>query len=224
MQQPDIAGFANAFASNGVLTIRNLLPEALATSVEQELAALDWVLQVKDYGQASRLEIPLSDIANRDNLVAVLYDRKHDIDLDKLFYIRLAAAYEDLKSDALVRTTEFLNSENFIQACRQIVQMPDITHTWLEATCYDKGCFLANHRDDHHADNRVALVLNLTRTWKLDWGGLLMLETRPDAQPVIVPPLWNSLSLFRIPVNHTVTAVSQAATEHRYSLTGWLRG
>jgi len=223
MQQPDIAGFTSTFASHGALTITNLLPEELAASAEQELESLNWVLQVKDYSQTSRLEIPVADIPNRDNLVSVLYDRKHDIDLDNLFYIRLAVAQEELVSPGLQQMVGFLNSPNFVQTCAQIVQMPDLTHTWLEATCYDKACFLANHRDDHHPDNRVALVLNLTRTWKLDWGGLLLLENQPDAPPLIVPPHWNSLSLFRIPVNHTVTPVSQAASERRYSITGWLR-
>jgi Rps23 Pro-64 3,4-dihydroxylase Tpa1-like proline 4-hydroxylase len=92
----------------------------------------------------------------------------------------------------------------------------------MEATCYLSCCFLGGHRDDHHAANRVAFVYNLTPHWQMDWGGLLML-TNQNAQPSIVPPLWNSLAMFTVPRDHFVTAVSPAAREGRYSITGWLR-
>ena len=222
-QQAGLTDFANAFAQNGAITMNNILPEELAKSLHDEFNHLNWVLQVEDYSHTDQLQIPLGQISNRDNLVEVLYDREHGLDLNNLFFIRLAVATEDLKSESLIQVREFLNSENFIHSCRVIVGMEDINHAWIEATCYDKGCFLGSHFDDHHPDNRVAFVLNLTRNWKLDWGGLLLLETSPDRQPVIIPPLWNSLSMFRIPVNHTVTSVAQSATEHRYSITGWLR-
>lgn len=223
MNQPNVVAFANGFAQNGVLTMDNILPEDMALSVQNSFNDLNWVLQVKDYSQTKRLEVPLIDIKNRSNLIDVLYDRKHDIDLDNLFYIRLAVPEEQFTEGPLAQVKDFLNSENFINSCRSIVGMEDINRVWLEATCYDKGCFLGNHRDDHHPDNRVAIVLNLTRTWKIDWGGLLLLEAVQGQQPILIPPRWNSLSLFRIPVNHSVTSVTQAATEHRYSITGWLR-
>ncbi len=222
-QQPDISAYANTFAQHGALTLSNLLPEDLVKALQDDFDNLDWVLQVKDYSQSHRLEVPVKDIKNRNNLIEVLYSHQHTIDLNNLFYIRLAVASEDLQTDALNQASKFFNSDNFINTCKNIVKMPDITQTWLEATCYDKGCFLGNHRDDHHPDNRVAFVYNLSRNWKIDWGGLLMIENTPGQQPLIVPPMTNSLSMFRIPVNHTVTSVSQAATEHRYSITGWLR-
>lgn len=223
MQSAGVEEFAGVFAQTGVVTLSNILPEALANSLHEEFGQLHWVLQVKDYSQSTRFELPLALVKNRNNLVGELYDRSHEIDLDDLFYLRLAVAVEDLNSPAMKSVVEFLNSERFISSCRRIVGINDISHAWVEATCYDKGCFLGNHADDHHPANRVAFVLNMTRDWKLDWGGLLLLEAVEGEQPMILPPLWNSLSLFRIPVNHTVTSVAQSATGHRYSITGWLR-
>ena len=223
MPQPDINTFATTFAQHGVLTLDNLLPQDLANNLHDELCTLDWQLQVKDYSNNSRFELSLSEVPNRNNLTEILYSKKHDIDLNNLFYIRLAVAQENLVSGNLKKVADFLNADNFINTCKAIVGMDDIKRVWLEATCYDKGCFLGNHRDDHNSENRVALILNLTRNWKTDWGGLLMVEANPNSQPMIIPPRWNSLSLMRIPVNHTVTCVSQAAAEHRFSITGWLR-
>ncbi|MDB4308132.1 2OG-Fe(II) oxygenase [Gammaproteobacteria bacterium] len=201
----------------------NILPEKLANDLSGAFDELSWVLEIKDYSQKGRLEVPIDQVKNRNNLVGILYEREHELDMDDLFYIRLVVAAEQLTSEPFVQVTDFLNSDGFIESCKSITGAQDITHAWVEATCYDKGCFLGNHRDDHHPGNRVAFVLNMTCEWKLDWGGLLLVENKPDNPPVILPPLWNSLSLIRIPVNHTVSGVTQAATEHRYSITGWLR-
>lgn len=222
--QLNIPVLANAYSQMGAISIQNAFQEEVANALQNELSELNWILQIKDYTQTDRLEIPLSEIENKDNLVDVLYSRKHDIDLDKLFYIRLAVDnQDDLKSGHIGELSKFMNSDEFIHPMRQIVGNPEINNVWMEATCYDKGCFLGSHCDDHHPDNRVAFVYNLTKTWKLDWGALLLLEANPNGQPIIVPPVWNSLSMFNVPVSHTVSCVSAAATEHRYSITGWLR-
>jgi len=215
--------FASNFDRNGILTMANILPGDLANSMYEEFDKVTWILEIKDYSQRESLAIPLSEVTNSDNLVEVLYSRKHHIDLNDLFFIRLTASAADLKTKSLKQIVDFLNSDRFIGSCRAIVGMDDINRAWVEATCYDKGCFLGTHLDDHHPDNRVAFVLNLTRNWRLDWGGLLLLQKTPGTQPLLLPPLWNSLTLFRVPVSHTVTSVAQHAKERRYSITGWLR-
>lgn len=222
--QLNVPVLANAYSQVGAITIQNAFQEDVATALQNELSSLNWVLQIKDYTDTSRLEIPLSEIQNRDNLIDVLYTRKHGIDLNKLFYVRLAVDNQDhLKSGQIGKFYEFMHSDEFIHPIRQIIGKPEIENVWMEATCYDKGCFLGTHSDDHHPDNRVAFVFNLTKIWKPDWGALLLLSPNPQAQPLIIPPLWNSLSMFNVPVQHTLTCVSAAATEHRYSITGWLR-
>ena len=127
------------------------------------------------------------------------------------------------ENSVLKSLTDLIGSESFLDKIRMISSRQDIQTSWIEATCYDKNCFLGAHRDDHHPDNKIAFVLNLTREWKLDWGGLLMLQLREHQPPVIVPPTWNSLSMFNVPVDHTVSCVSPHATGRRYSLTGWFR-
>ncbi len=223
MTQPDISAFSQAFSQNGLLTLQNILPEELALRVADEFNSLEWKLQIKDYTQEAQLDIPLSEVTNRDNLIDVIYSKKHSLDLSQLFYIRLVVDSEFLITDAMQQVIHFLNSEGMLTQIKAITGIPDINQTWLEATCYDKGCFLGNHKDDHHPDNRLAFVLNFTRNWKTDWGGLLLLEKDPNSQPLLIPPIWNSLTIFKVPIQHTVTAVTQAATEHRYSVTGWFR-
>jgi len=127
----------------------------------------------------------------------------------------------DFNSDILRKFAGFLDSEEFLDRMHRITGAPAITHCWMQATCYRSCCFLCGHRDDHHANNRVAFVFNLTPQWQFDRGGLLML-VNPDSHPVIVAPLWNTLSKFAVPRDYLVFAVGPGAQSERYSVTGCL--
>ncbi len=214
--------FAHSYSQNGVITLNNILPNDLAKNIWEEFNSINWVVQIGD-SKTNQLHVPLSDISNQENIIDVLYSNKHELDLNALFYIRLGAEFGDTPSQNMKKVSEFLNGEKFINTCKNITGTKDISRAWYSATCYDKGCFLGDHRDDHNSINRVAFVLNLTRKWKIDWGGFLLLGGKSNGPPRIVPPIWNSITLFKIPVDHSVTCVSQAATERRYAISGWLR-
>lgn len=220
----NIAQLQQAYRQQQALAIQNVLLPDVAQRIHAELQSLDWVLEINDYDNGTpRLRIPLREVRNpQGSLLNVLDEVPNHIRRDRLFYMRLNVDGTEFTTPALSEFSTYLNSDEFLSRMRQLVGMPAITHTWMEATCYTGCCFLGGHRDDHHASNRVAFVFNLTAQWQLDWGGLLML-TNPNMQPVIVPPLWNSLSLFTVPRDHLVSAVSPAATGGRYSITGWLR-
>lgn len=220
--QSAIKVFAQSYSQHGVLTMNNVLPGDLANNLWKELNSINWVVQVGDC-KSNQLHVPLSEVSNKDNVVDVLYSTNHELDMNDLFYIRLAAVFGDMPSDSMRQVSEFLNGVNFINTCKNITGIHDISRSWYSATCYDKGCFLGDHRDDHNPVNRVAFVLNLTRKWKIDWGGFLLIGGNSNGPPRIIPPIWNSITLFRIPVDHSVTCVSQAATERRYAISGWLR-
>ena len=220
--QLNVAALHAAYARHGALSIQNALRPEAAEEVFDALQKLDWVLEINDYSPGPRFRIPLREISCQNNLPRTIEEHAHGLDPGKLFYLRLCVESSQFTDPVLTRFAAYLGSEPFLAAMRTIIGMPEITHTWIEATCYDKGCFLGGHRDDHHPANAVAMVFNFTRHWQLDWGGLLMLllDNQP---PVIVPPLWNSLSMFTVPRDHLVSCVSPAATARRYSITGWLR-
>jgi hypothetical protein len=219
----DIHKLQHIFSRQRALSIQNVLQPQHAEAIHESLRDLDWYLEINDYEQNKRLRIPLSELKNPDApLLNVLDEVEHNLNRHKLFYLRLNVDGIDFKSIILRKFAEFLNTEAFLDPMRRITGTPAITHCWMEATCYKSCCFLGGHRDDHHANNRVAFVFSLTPHWQLDWGGLLML-VNPDSHPVIVPPLWNSLSMFAVPRDHLVSAVSPGAQGERYSITGWLR-
>jgi Rps23 Pro-64 3,4-dihydroxylase Tpa1-like proline 4-hydroxylase len=218
----NIPSLNRAYSQNGALSIQNILEPGVARELHDALVKLDWVLEISDYDQSGKLRVPRRELKKPDDLLSALDTVPHNLNRNNLFFMRLCVEDNYLNQPALTGLSQFLKSDEFLDVFRKITGRKEIAHLWLEATCYDKCCFLGGHKDDHHADNLVAFVLNLTPRWQVDWGGLLMLLF-PNMPPTIVPPMWNSLSIFNVPVDHLVSCVSPAAAEKRYSITGWFR-
>jgi SM-20-related protein len=92
------------------------------------------------------------------------------------------------------------------------------------AARYLPGHFLTLHDDVVAAEGReVAYVLNLTREWRPEWGGLLHIADA-NAHDVVrtFTPEFNSMVLFRPPLWHFVSQVANYAPRPRYTLTGWM--
>lgn len=123
----------------------------------------------------------------------------------------------------LHRLLEFLNSPPYLGLMRALTGEPRIRRIDAQATRYQPGQFLRTHNDEHSGEGRLfAYVLNLTRDWRADWGGLLQFlddEGRVDATFM---PAFNSLSLFRVPRRHLVSLVAPYAETPRLAVTGWM--
>ena len=69
---------------------------------------------------------------------------------------------------------EFINSPRFLEFVRRLTGLDDIRWADGHATLYRAGHFLKFHTDEKPADKRrAAYVLNFTKDWGRDWGGLL---------------------------------------------------
>ena len=120
---------------------------------------------------------------------------------------------------------DFLNSPQFLEFARQLTGDPAIRMVSAIGVRYRAGHFLRAHNDLANDENRAfAYVINLSRQWSPDWGGLLHFLD-PEQRRVVdtFTPLWNSLSLFRVPQPHVVSLVAPWAGSARYSITGWFR-
>lgn len=117
---------------------------------------------------------------------------------------------------------EFFNSPEFLELIRWFGNDRAINMVGAQATRYRPGEFLRLH-DDRHEDEgrRYAYVLNLSREWEADWGGLLQfVDERGNVIDTFVPR-FNSLSLFKVPAGHMVTMVAPWARQPRLAITGW---
>jgi SM-20-related protein len=89
------------------------------------------------------------------------------------------------------------------------------------ATLFKPLHFLTAHDDvGKGAPQVVAFSLNMTPTWRLDWGGALQFYDHDDHIEEGYLPTFNGLNLFRVPKLHSVAQVA-ALGGLRYSLSGW---
>jgi len=120
-----------------------------------------------------------------------------------------------------------MNSPPMLDFARRVTGFDDIAKADAQATRYLPGHFLRVHNDVYRASERdvrrAAYVVNLTREWHADWGGLL--EFLDDDRRVVETwmPAWNGLAMFRVPTWHCVSCVAPYATAPRLAITGWFR-
>ncbi|MGV8940795.1 MAG: 2OG-Fe(II) oxygenase [Lysobacter sp.] len=116
----------------------------------------------------------------------------------------------------------FFNSPEFLDFIRGFTGDPELDMVGAQATRYRPGQFLRNHNDQHVDERRrYAYVVNLSRDWQADWGGLLHFSDESGTPVDSYLPRFNSLSLFRVPMDHHVGIVAPWAAQPRLSITGW---
>ena len=124
----------------------------------------------------------------------------------------------------LGRFAAFLSSGTVLDLVRDISGAADIAFAEARATRYRPGHFLTIHDDRHEATHRrVAYTFGLSPVWRAEWGGLLLFHDRAGHVEQGLVPRMNSLNLFAVPQDHSVSLVAPFAPEPRYSVTGWLR-
>lgn len=128
------------------------------------------------------------------------------------------------RAHPLLAVHEFLNSEEFLDFARDVTGLRQITFADSQATRYLPGHFLTEHDDNVAGKQRLAAyVFGFTPQWRADWGGILQFIDRDGHVAEGYVPKFNVLNLFRVPQKHSVSYVTPAAVQARYSITGWLR-
>ena len=119
----------------------------------------------------------------------------------------------------------FLNGPEMLGLVRDLTGETGIDYADAQLTRFGPGHFLTTHDDAAEGKKRfVAYVLNLTRTWSIDWGGLLAFHGADGNVAEAWTPSFNVLNLLLVPQPHSVTLVSPQAQAARLSVTGWYRG
>lgn len=126
---------------------------------------------------------------------------------------------------ALRAVHDLIAGDAFLASMRDLTGDSRIVFADMQATRYRPGHFLTDHNDSVEGKNRLyAYVLNLTRDWRPDWGGVLAFHDENGDIAFGLTPRFNTLNLFAVPQAHAVTMVAPFAPRPRYAITGWLRG
>jgi SM-20-related protein len=117
---------------------------------------------------------------------------------------------------------EFLFSPPVAELVSDITGVAGIDFADTFAARYDPGDYATNHNDGID-ERKAAFVFGLTKSWRVEWGGLLLIhedEGEGEVRRGLVPA-FNCLNLFTVPLPHSVSIVAPFAKEPRLSITGW---
>lgn len=224
----DAAALHKAFAARRRLHIPGLLDPASAEAVVSAMEAFDhWKVSVSAGGEF--FELPLSGrLAAEPGKQSWIDQARIDGAEPRMQYIfdtrRLDLAPEETPRDAVSEVLDVLNGPAFIGFVRAVTGDERIDFADAQATRYRPGHVLTGHDDASPGKNRLyAYVLNLTRDWRSDWGGLLAFEGADGHIEEGFAPAFNALNIFAVPMRHAVTQVASFAPRDRLSITGWLR-
>ena len=230
LSDSQVAGAVNSFSRSGIVRIGDLFASNVAEALHHHLdTQIEWCRTV-NHGETAW------DLA--PDVVAALdagKDRQFLADVHKTAGRRFQFLFDSLhvsdeteerktRNLLLDRVIEALNHPASLETFRTITGVPEIRLVNGQATRYLPGHFLTSHDDGIDGEDRVAAyVINLTKDWRTDWGGLLQFHSSGGDVPLALKPTFNAMNLFRVPQVHSVSYVAPFATLPRYSIIGWLR-
>ena len=230
LTRDDVEALADEYRERGIVRIASFLPGDQASKMHAHLRGRDDWRQVFNSGdklfELDREARAGMEPAKRAALDEAVYAGAREGFQYRYETIRVPdeAAARDASNDMVVRLAQELSIGVTRDLLRQVTGAAEIAFADAQATAYSPGDFLTGHDDRFPGKNRhAAYVLGLTPTWRLEWGGLLIMHAEEDGPSFAYPPLMNVLTLFRVGQMHSVSEVTRSAAYRRYAITGWLR-
>ena len=226
----DLNSLTTEYAIDKRLQIRDFLVEQSANEIYGKLNQLPWGLTYNEGQQVH--ELALEQVKNLTPTEIQEIGQKVQSGAAEGYqflynYYPLLARYFDraLRHEEMFDVFEFVNSPAFLNFVRKLTGLDDILWADAHATLYRAGHFLKFHTDESPTEKRLAAyVLNFTRDWGRDWGGLLQFWDKKYDVELAYRPIFNGLNIFTIPADHSVSMVTSYCPGMRFSVTGWLRG
>jgi SM-20-related protein len=222
----DLSELRAQFGRDRRLLIRDFFVPEVTDALARAVEAIDWSLCYRDLQGDRRLtgeQLRSLDASQRAHLVDGIVDVACRQFQFSFYTESLAEALQRGDAGLLARFIRYMADDAFLNVMRDITGVREVNRVYAQATMYAPGSFLLAHDDHVDVENRkLAYVINLTRQWRPDWGGLLSFS-RPDGTVAdSYFPHFNSLSLFAVPQTHFVSYVPPFARGQRQAITGWL--
>jgi len=226
----DVKSMRRRFADRGRVHIPELFDAASAERIGKFLNQnMRWNLVTDNNGKHLDLDAAGMSDLSKDSRKR-FFDIVHDQAKTKFQYLfnnyPIYDVYHHKTAPAhfLNEVFEFLNGHEFLTLVRTVTDDPSIGFADAQATCYEPGHFLTTHDDNVAGKLRCsAYVLNFTRNWNPDWGGVTQFFSADGHIEEAFVPGFNALNLFQVPQRHSVSIVAPFAMAARLSITGWLR-
>jgi len=224
--QLDLTQIGQTLQRNGRVLIRDFFEPTVVEPLAQAVEAIDWALSFRDLNGDRLLsgdQLRALPAQERAQLVDGITQMARQQFQFSFFTDSLADAVRRGDTDLLARFMRWMADDAFLSVMRRLSGIEGLKRVYAQATMYTRGNFLVVH-DDHVdiEDRRLAYVINLTRHWRADWGGLLHFTGKDGGVIDTFYPHFNSLALFTVPQQHFVSYVAPFAQAERNAITGWL--
>ncbi len=226
----DVDGTREALARDGLVQVRNYLAPALALEIFDCLdRGTRWDLAWSENGRgrlirAADLEKMTSQQVRASVDAAFDFSRSRFQFAYNTFKVIDSFVSREYPDHLLYRVADAMHAPAHLELMRRLTGCERVVRMDLMAARYLPGHFLTLHDDVVPGEGReIAYVLNLTREWLPEWGGLLHVVAANQRDVVrSFTPEFNSMVLFRPPRWHFVSQVASFARAPRYTLTGWM--
>lgn len=224
----DLTALQAGFQANGRLQVHDVLAAETAERIAQCLEKeTPWQVAYNDDGDT--VVRPLGDISRmterrqRELLQKIYTNARENFQFIYNIYPMTDAYMAERDPDLLLhRVFEFINSDAVLGLVRTITGIDSIIKGDAQATRYVHQQFLTRHNDQVGGEHRrLAYVFNFTRSWQPDWGGYLQFYDQAGNIADGFLPTFNTLNIFRVPADHSVSMVTPFAGAVRYAITGW---
>lgn len=226
--QLDINKLKNTYTLKNRISIKDAFQADVAETLLDCLRSdIPWQLAYKEKGAASLFSAQQLAGMSEEQLQTIYYKiAQLGAQGFQFCYYHYSISHKNNQTcapDAYVNTfAKFLSSEPFFEFARKVTGIEEINNIEIQAGRYTGNNFLMVHNDSDKPERRVAFVLNLSKDWQIDWGGLLHFMNQKGEVTDTFVPTYNSLTFFTVPVLHKVSYVMPFVKQSRYTVTGWL--
>lgn len=226
----DLEALAKEYKKKTRIQIPDFLTEESAERLYRTLTEkTPWVIVYNEGKNVKKLkgsDLQAMTGRRQRELAAKIYERAtNEFQFLYFSYPMLDAYMEERDPGHLLHHfMEFWNSQKVLDTVRKITGEDKIIKGDAQASWYKADHFLTNHNDKVSAEHRLAAyTLHMTKDWKPDWGGYLQFyDDKGDIEKGFLPR-FNTLNLFTVPQDHSVSYVTPFARGLRLAITGWFR-
>ncbi len=224
----DVAALARTYEADGRVRVENLLEEGPLELLDYFQRSRDWIHVINT--EKGVLELDREDKAAMtpeewSAIEAQAHERARHGFQYRYEALRVPEQHElGDERDLVAEFARLMGSTAMVDLLRAITGTSGLAFTDGQATAYGHGDFLTGHDDDVAGKGRIAAyVYGLTPGWRIEWGGLLLFHGERERSAAALAPRFNTLDLFAVPQQHSVSLVTPAAAHRRFAVTGWLR-
>lgn len=217
----NIDKYKSNFEKNKKVQIKNILIDKIADFLfKQAITEKNWVLATGFDAIKFEKKVNKQFEKANSNQIKKVQDKFKNDHFSYIFHRSMNNQKPSFLEYALRKN---MASEEFIGYLNKITNLNLKKLNTLFLSKYKGGNFLSPHSDK--GNGKLAFVLNLTKNWKPQYGGILhfMNEEKTEIIESYIP-LYNNLMLFEVPeagIPHFVSHVVPYIKQERYSITGW---